>query len=217
MNCTELREQLPELLYGELSPERAAIMQQHLAECAACRAESAAVQRMRRQLDAAPTPKVHVDLPRLYRAASSAQEARTRHWRRLAYTAGGLAAAVFLAMILRLEIRLDQRQIILAWGQTAAAVPVPERPPRANPPLAAMDGAKLATMENQIHLLDELVHALALDVDTRDQRQRQEIVRLALRLQDWQRQTASQRAATERDLAALYVAQFGPKEKGAKQ
>ena len=226
MNCTELRERLPELLYGELTPEAASVVEQHVANCEACRAEYQALHRLRQRLDAVPAPKVQVDVPRLFRQAADVQEQRVRRWRRLTLAAGGLAAAVFLVLILRLEVRVDAHQVVLTWNSTAAGVPSSSAAPATKPVEPVAEDLELAVLGRELRLAKELIHALARDlesrpdardVDARDRRLRREIDRLTNRLQEFEKETASQRAVTARYLDALYVAYFGPKEKGAKQ
>jgi anti-sigma factor RsiW len=216
MNCAKFRTELPELLYGELPPGEASTVETHLAACPACRAEYAALRQLRERLNAVTAPKVHVNVAHIHRQAAELQDRRMRRWRRTALAVGGLAAAVLLVSLLRFEIRLDAHQIVLTWGSPATAVPVP---PGVGfiPPVAAVEKHASTDVEEQIRLVKDLVHALARDVNARDQQRQQELVRLTLRLQELQRQSANQRAATERDLAALYVAYFGPKEKGSKQ
>ena len=224
MNCTELRQRLPELLYGELTPEEVSTVEQHVADCAECRAEYQALHRLCQRLDAVPAPKVQVDVPRLFRQAADVQEQRARRWRRLTLTAGGLAAAVFLILILRLEVRVDDHQVVLTWNSVAASSP--GAAPVARPVEPVAENLELAALGRELRLAKELIHALARDlesrpdardVDARDRRLRREIDRLTNRLQEFEKETASQRVATARYLDALYVAYFGPKEKGAKQ
>jgi hypothetical protein len=216
MNCATIRTQLLELLYGELPTGEAGTVEAHLAGCPCCRAEYAALRQLRERLDAVTTPKVHVNVARIQQQAMELQDRRMRRWRRIALAAGGLAAAVLLVSFLRFEIRLDTHQIVLTWGSPAMAVPVPLGV-GIIPPVAAAKKRVSTDIEEQIQLVKELVHALARDVNARDQQRQQELVRVMARLQELQRQSANQRAATERDLAALYVAYFGPKEKGSKQ
>ena len=63
MTCTECRDLLPLHLYGDLSD---IALTEHLATCAACRAELAALGRTRAALDAVPVPAVSVDLNRIF-------------------------------------------------------------------------------------------------------------------------------------------------------
>jgi hypothetical protein len=69
-------------------------------------------------------------------------------------------------------------------------------------------------VEERLGILTELVQLLATDLDARDQRQQQELARLQARLTALQQQNAQWRLAAERDVDALYVAQFGQPKKG---
>ena len=69
MNCTEVQELLPALIYGDLEPEARTAVETHLAQCAGCREEQAA-------LGAAHVPAVRVraDAARFQMQKESAQE-----------------------------------------------------------------------------------------------------------------------------------------------
>ena len=54
MSCAEIRERLPLLAYGELAEPDQKVVQAHLASCAHCREEYAALGRVRELLDASP-------------------------------------------------------------------------------------------------------------------------------------------------------------------
>ena len=78
MNCTEARDRLPHLLYADLPSSEAAAVENHLAACATCRQEYAALRQLRPLLDATPAPAVSVDLPRLYQEAARLRERQLR-------------------------------------------------------------------------------------------------------------------------------------------
>src|SRR5438067_5047261 len=125
MNCADVRQELPSLVYHDATPEQAERLQAHVAGCRECQREYAALQQMPRLLDLLPAPALSVDLPRLYRGAADRQRRRLRLWRRAAVAA---AAAVLLAFGLRLDIRLETHQVVVRWGNpapVAEAVPSP--------------------------------------------------------------------------------------------
>src|SRR5262249_20849602 len=148
-NCHQTREALPALLYGDLPPDEATAVRHHLAECPACRAEQAALQQVRSLLDAAEPPAVAVDLPRLYRAAVQRQEKQLRRWRRLACAALAAAAMLLLVFGLKLEVRLEQHQLVLRWGAPPAPVPMPAP---GNVPVEAVSAADLKMLRDLLHL-----------------------------------------------------------------
>src|SRR5579859_6182208 len=128
MTCADYRDLLPLHLYGDLSDSDRENVDAHLAVCAACRAELAALERTRAALNSAPVPTTSVDLNWIYRNESERQRRAARRWRIAALA--GLAAAV-LVLISRLDIRMDLRQITVRWGpaETAIAPPLPPVPP----------------------------------------------------------------------------------------
>jgi hypothetical protein len=217
MNCADVRLRLPALLYGDLPPGEADEVRQHLARCGYCRKEYAALEQVRRLLGAAPAPAVTVDLPRLYREAAEQQAGRARRWRRAAWASLAAAAAVVLVLLLsRLELRIDANQVVLRWGAVAAAPePLPPAPRPEPPVIAVAQSSSTAEIEQELRLLNEVVQTLSNDADSRDEQRRQEIARLRAQVSSLQRQLADLRLATQKDVAALYSAQFSEKEKGA--
>jgi hypothetical protein len=219
MNCADVRAWLPGLLYGDLPDDEAGQVREHLARCPSCRREEAAVAQVSRLLDAAPAPAVTVDLARLYREATDRQARRLRRWRRVACAALAAAAAVVLAVLLsRLEVRLDSNQLVLRWGDVPAPQEAPAPAPRPQPvEVVTPQTAAIGEIEQQLRLLTELVQALSNDADQRDERRRQEVAVLRARMQSLQQQLNEFRAATEKDVSALYAAQFPEREKGAQR
>jgi hypothetical protein len=69
-------------------------------------------------------------------------------------------------------------------------------------------------LQEQVRILAELVQLLATDLDARDQRHQEDLARLQAQLEAVRQQQAQWRLATERDVDALYVAQFGQPQKG---
>jgi hypothetical protein len=204
MNCLEVRPLLPALAYDDLPPAEAALVRRHLDACPGCRDEYAGLTHARAALDAIPVPAVKVDFARLYTEVAARQERQARHWRRISLAATALAAAVLVAIGLRLQVRVGANELVIAWGEQ----PSRERD-RADvrPPVAHDSGAHV---EERLKLLDDLTHALAADNDRRDRRYQQEMADLGRRLQSLQRVAMEKWLETERNLSALYVAQFKP-------
>ena len=217
MTCTDVRARLALLVYGDLPAAEAKQVREHLACCPSCEKEQAAVSGVRDLLDAVPAPTVRVDLPRLYGDATRAQAQR---WRRVAIAAMAAAAAIVAAVFLtRFEVRVERNQLVLRWG----AVPAPQDqppapvPPRNEPAPAPVALASAAEIEQQLRLLRELVQAVSNDTDLRDERRQQEIARLRGRMHTLEQQVTQLRLTTEKDVSALYAAQFPEKQKGASQ
>jgi hypothetical protein len=215
MNCDRAREHLPLLVYGDLAPEDAVAVENHLEGCPACRNELAALRQLRQALDAVPEPVVRVDLPRLYARAAWERERQVRRWRRMALAFGAVAALVLLAFGLKLEVRVQAHEVTLTWGRPALPEKPPSAPPKPLPPGRSEGDAVLVQVED-LKLLRELIHAVASDVEAREQQERESLARLGDRLDALELQSRSRWAATEKDVAALYTAQFGPREKGVR-
>jgi anti-sigma factor RsiW len=206
MSCEPFRGRLSELLYGGLRPGERAEVERHLADCSTCRRERAALEALAHALDAVPPAEGGVDLPRLYRDAAERRARQARRWR-LAAAGVGVAAVVLLALFaLRLEVRLEGHQMVVRWG-------VPPEPVAPAPPPVVIREVPAVSAED-MQLIKELVHALAADVEASERRNLASVVRLQQRLEDMQRQTQRRWADTERDVSALYTAQFGPRRKG---
>jgi anti-sigma factor RsiW len=209
MKCVQVRENLPELFYGDLPPDEAAAVQKHLQACPACRQEEAALRQVRRLLDAVPVPTVLVDLAQLYRRAAERQQRRVRRWRRTAVLCLGAAAAVLLfAVMPRFEVRLENHQLVLRWANPPL-VEAPASPPapvaQASPAVRGEPNA-IPQLEEQVQVLAELVHD-----------QREEIAQLRARLGNLGQQVAAgnQRWLTiEGDIAALSGSQRLTRKKG---
>lgn len=216
MNCTQAHDRLPGLLYGHLLPAEKAGLEKHLAECPACRQEYAALRQVRHLLDRGPSPEVRLDLRQLYGQACDRQLRQGRRWRRVGIALCG--AAVVLAVIalgLRMEVRMEPRQLVLRWGTPSA-----QREPTQSPQILQVQAqrAELSSgaAEEQFQLLSQLIHALADTAEARDSQRRQELLQLRADLRELQRRTAQWRYATERDMDALYTAHFISAKKGEK-
>jgi hypothetical protein len=225
MNCTDVREKLSGLVYEDLPPTEAAQLKFHLAMCSGCRAEHAALEGVRRLLDQVPAPEIPIDLPRLYAQAAGGEERRMRRWRRTAVALVGVAAALLIVVGLRLEVHREARQIVVRWGDSYQlpdnSNPAPKDP--ATVP-ADRDSKEPPVSRQEIQVLRELIHGMASEVetlqtrfDTSDRRQRDAIVLLQERLRTLQSLMQKQWTETKSSVAALYTAQYGSTEKGAKQ
>jgi anti-sigma factor RsiW len=212
-DCTAVRPLLPEAVYGDLSPDRADAVRRHLAACAGCRAEFAALQEVRDALGAAPAPPpVRVDVARVYREAAARQMQRLRRWRRAAAALGAAAALLAAALLLRLELRVDGEQLVLRWGAAPEPAPVarqpepPTQPPPAEAPPRVVAEPPAVSAED-VRLLKQLIHALAASLDARDRQQLQDLLALQQRLDRLQAQADARWETTERYISALQSTQ----------
>jgi hypothetical protein len=204
MNCTQARQALPLLIYDGLEPGEAAALREHLACCAECRREQAALQGLQTMLDSTAAPAAQVDLARVYQAAAEQQARRLRRWRRGALAFGAIAASLLLVFGLRLEIRVQAGQAVVRWGNSAAPSPAP-----VSPPLLTDSSPQ---NQDELRILSELIHALKQDADARDRQAMQRIDELQIRVQLLQLQADRRWTTTEENVSALYVlAQKGEK------
>jgi Putative zinc-finger len=206
MSCTPIRDQLPGLLYGELTPDEAAAVRKHLAVCPACRKEHGELQRLRQALDAAPAAVAAVDLPALYQEAARRRQKQLRRWRRAAVALLAVAAALLVAFALNLEVRVEAHQFVIRWGAP------PETVSSSSSMISSRSPPEVTAEE--MDLVKEMIHALAADVRGRDAQQQQALARLRERLDAAQFQADERWAVTRRNEAAFYTALF--KEKGVK-
>ena len=213
MNCSQIRQRLAELVYGDLAPPEAQEIEAHLHSCPECRKEQTALASARRLLDCAGTVAIPADLPAIYRRAAEMQRRRARIWRRAAIATLGAAAAVFIAaMVLRLEIRADASQVVIRWGTPAE---LSER--QALSPMEAgsvLARSRLPELQSELDVLSELVQGLTEDQDARERRIAEDRAFLRAELDEFRRQAALHWMATERDVAALCGTQLISTQKG---
>lgn len=210
MNCKHVRELLPLLTYGDLAGDERSAIEAHLSQCAACRTELAALNQVRGLLDESPTPAARADVSSMLWLDSDRQRRTARRWRLAALAA--LAATILLAAM-RLEVRLDQRQMVIRWGKAEPAIQVIQQP---QPPVIVRPEPAASTeVAERLKVLNELVHALAANVEAGDRDRRDELERLRKEIAAMQKLEQKRWAATERDVSALYTAQFGARNSGA--
>jgi anti-sigma factor RsiW len=202
MNCSEVRDALPLLLYGDLGADAAAALEGHLAGCPACHQELESLQGVRRLLDAVPAPAADFDLAALRRRVTGWEEGRVRRWRRAALLLGSAAALLLVSFALRLDVRFDSHQAVVRWGNPPAE-PVAPVPPATGP--VAREARPDADTEERLRTLRELIYALKEDGDGRDQRYQQQLAELQARLQLLQLQADRRWSETEDNVSALYL------------
>jgi DNA-binding transcriptional MerR regulator len=214
MNCSHVRQRLPELLYGDLNPHEAAALQEHLKGCAECRKDGFSLERVRQMLDTLPVPPAAFTLQQLYEKATQRQALRLRRWRRTAQVLCGIAALLLLVFFLRLDLRVDDHQVSLRWGgspgSSLAGVSSQSDPAPSGPTVQGL----APELQERVQLQTRLIHAVADDVTARETAQQLQIARLQHRLDLLQAQCDARWSESERNLAGLYVAQFGSSQKG---
>jgi hypothetical protein len=218
MNCSQVRENLPLFVYGDLQPEEATAVEGHLSNCAVCRREQVELQSVRAALNAVSVPSVRVDLTQLLREATALRASQARRWRRVAIALGSMAAALVIVLMLRLELRLEAHQVVLRWGAgdeealPQSSVPQPKRGVSAHRDLVFNPA-----LETRLQVMNDTLHALAAYVDEHDLQQRERMERLQARIESVQRQNGQRWSDTERSVAAIYRAMFVLPREGGKQ
>ena len=206
MNCEQVRTLLPEHVYGGLAAAEHHELAQHLAGCPACAGARRDLESLRQSLDAAPLPGARVDLAALYRQTVDFERRRWRRWRRLAGTAMAAAAVLLIAFGLRIEVRWQDRELVFGWGlpQRPAPAPIVVETPTMPPTLAA-----------ELELIKDLIHAVAADVEQRDQQRFETLAGLEKRLDAVTTTSNSRWTATQNNVRALYIAYLETRKKGA--
>ena len=203
MKCTDVRTALPLLIYGEPTPEDAAL-QKHLASCPDCRREQEALLGVRRSLNDSSVPQVSLDWTQFHRLLAERQLRRVRRWRLVAVALGTVAALLLLAIGLRLEVRLEASQLVVRWGAPPSdGTGVP--PVQTNDRRDAGPTVPPESIEAELHVLSDLIHALKQDADERDQRFAERLDRVEKHVRALQSQSDRRWSATEENVTALYL------------
>ena len=202
MTCDIVRNLLPLFIYDELAPTETAAVAAHLADCPHCQADHSGLIQTRAALDAGPVPVVAIDAARLIRSESDRQITRLRRWRGAALAAGALAAALLIVFALRIQVHAGDGQLVIAWGNHQSVKPVILAP---NP-----------EFDERLQLVQDLVRAVATDVNSRDAEQHAAFVRLHAEVNGIQQFTVQRWNEAERDLATLYRTAFHRPEPGEK-
>jgi hypothetical protein len=171
------------------------------------------LERVRQALTAVPAPTVQVDLARLFQEAAERQTRQARRWRRSALALGAVAALLLLALGLNVQVHFAGRQLTVTWG--LAPADQPGSAPKAPPVVADRKAPRPAPdIDERLRVMNDLIHALAADVETRDEQQRQKLTALQEQITVLRQQANYQWRATEQNAAALRVVQVKGTKKG---
>jgi len=141
-DCGRIRTELAGLVYDEPAPEARAVLEEHLAGCAACREELAALRDTRRMLARWETPALAEDPRELARSivrhaqgrpAPAAAPRRGRLMRFTAMASATAAAGLFLLALLGTHASVENGRLELSFGLPGAR---PELLPVAGTPLS---------------------------------------------------------------------------------
>src|SRR5260370_42191002 len=97
----------------------------------------------------------------------------------------GIAATVLAVILFRLEIRAGTNQVVIRWGSSISEIETVTNPKSepsehhtAETTYVPASEAELQPLRGLIHALDASMDQLSREVEIRDQRQQQNIVRL---------------------------------------
>lgn len=204
MNCHNIRELLPSLVYGELPDEDSAAVRHHLDRCPSCEEEHRGLLRLRRSLDLVVADESRVDLSRLYRQAFETDQRRARRWRRAALAFLAAAAGLLILVFARLEVRVEGHQLTFRWGSP------PEQHQAITTPATASPRPSPGVRPEDFEALRQLVHAAIDDAHYRDEDRQTAILELAAKL-EW---LEAAYLNARQDIRTLYIAHSGTLEKG---
>lgn len=121
--CDAVRDILPELLHGRLSPGDAAVVASHLDRCAPCREEAALIGRLRQGREPVP-PGLE---QRILAAAAAPRSGWHRGWGRAMLAAAALGAALLGAPALLHRQPVPEPTAAPPPGPTATVTPMDGR------------------------------------------------------------------------------------------
>jgi anti-sigma factor RsiW len=162
LDCSniDIREQLPDLLHGQLGAAEATLVEQHLAGCAECREELAVLRSARAVLTSARAPKIdHQAIAAAVARARGATTVRPMRWRWAAAVTLVVLGGTSVATAVR-SFRNDpvtdsaQAPVVIATLDTPAA------PTGAVTPLATPAAVRLTAGGGVDDLADEDLEAL---------------------------------------------------------
>ena len=217
MTCNEARGLLPALLYDKPPPANADVVRAHITGCPACRQELAEMERVRHALDAVAVPAGSVDVSRVFQQAAALQQRRARRWRRATVAVCGLAAALLLVLLLRLELRFDANKLVIRWGEVPIQQPPVEQPIPEPKIIAQREIVANPELDEQLRVLRDMVHALAGSQEARDAQLRQVMGLMQARFETLQMQDSRRWSENDRNFATLYKAVFFPAKQGENQ
>lgn len=184
IDCEAVRDEMPGLLYDDIDPGARSVVEEHLAQCAACRAELEADRATLRCLD-----EWSVESPPAAGISSfSIQTSRRLGWLRPVLV-GAVAAAVAFAALgaIGADARYGDGALILTIGRAMAESD--DGRPFSN----GLNAARAVTREELDERLSRIAEALAIDLEDLGRRQERRRVVLAQVVdveldRDWRRQ-----------------------------
>jgi hypothetical protein len=123
--------------------------------------------------------------------------------------AAAAAVAVVIVFAIRLDVRIDRRQMTIRWGAWES-LPIAEAAARS---VIQPEPAIPAQFDERLKTMSELIQALAANVDASDRERQEQVATLKRELAIMQQRSQERLSETERDVSALYAAHFGSRPK----
>jgi putative zinc finger protein len=184
MNCNQVRQLLPEFTYEDLAPGEMEQVKEHLMQCQTCKGDQGLLQELGQMLNSVSAPSVHVNVPLLFRQANDVHCRQMRQWRRAALAMSGLAAAVLVVLVFRLELRVSVNQMVIGWGSKSSTAEITRDPKSELQPMSVPSSDVVAS-EAELQPLRALIYEMAANIERvsqdgelRDRRQQQNLARL---------------------------------------
>ena len=107
----------------------------------------------------------------------------------------GMAAALLVVLGLKMEIRMDSRQLVLGWGRPPVSDSAPEPKLQVAPERTPAPPPPPEVTAADVRLLRDLVHNLAAAVEERDSKFQQYLALVEFQLNQVQEQASARWAA----------------------
>lgn len=200
MNCEHAKPLLPLWMDDSLADAEQAAVGDHVRACPTCQQEASTLRHALAQLQAMPLPVVHVEPWGVLDRAAQQHSRLARRWKRLTIAVSAVAVCLLCVLLVQPDVQVGDGAVVVRWR------PAPEQPVPL--PLATPDPEQTRKLE----LLTELVRSYAEASELRGQDRDKELETLRLRLEITQLQAERRWEDTQRDMGALYRAQFTRKE-----
>src|SRR5262249_10896195 len=127
-------------------------------------------------------------------------------WRTAAFVG---VAAIVLLLALRLEVRVNDRQLVLRWGSPEPAAAA------ATTVIVQREIVPPSDLDERLARMSELIRALAKNADAADRERAEQLSKLRQEFNLLQKENQRRWSQTRQEVDALYTAQFGSRQLGA--
>lgn len=217
MTCEAYRLLLPLLVNQDLDARAQAEVQTHVEDCAQCRGEVKQLRSVLGALKRQPAPEARFDMAQLFTQIQLDERKKARRWKRVALATLALAATVLLFSLTRLEIHIERNQFVLSWGDIGSTPSGPRNGSANDAKAGAKATANAEIAHEKLDELKDLIELVLDDVARRDGQRRAETAGLRSNLDQLRQAVGAGLAAAQRDVSALYDAQFPKKSPSEKE